>query len=146
MIKFALTPQINEAGNGALLVMSVFAAGYFALYLLRAWRELENHRPFWRKFHYFYTYENKAALAMLTISGGGALKCWSEWYWLHAKNHPDGHSPDSSLVLIAFGVGTAIAVWGFVCLIRALSRYEWKPWTWIALSIFAVGFGLWFAL
>lgn len=128
------TPQLNEVGDGFLLMMFFFAAIYFVFYLWRAWRENVK----------FYTYENKTALALLTVSSGMVIKVGIEWWWLHIRNN--GDRAEYPLLVPLFITGTLVASWGLICLLRSLSRYEWPKFIWLALVAVAFAFAIYFAL
>jgi len=137
---FAIPGWLNEAVNGALVAMLAVTSSVLALALLRAWRDMMPGM----KFRDLYTYENKATIALLTLSAGLMLKVGTEWWWFHLKNK--GMSPNYPLLLPAFLLGSGMSVWGLICLVRAISRYDWPQWRWVWLAIGAVAFGIVFAI
>ena len=135
-MKFEIPPAVNEAGNGALVVLLVTAAMFFAIYLFRSWRDL----PETMKFQTLYTYENKAVIALLTLTIGLSIKVGAEWWWFHLRNN--GMNPNYPVLLPAFLVGTLMSIWGLICLMRAISRYDWPKWRWAWIAIAAIAFGV----
>ncbi len=126
--------QVIEAVTGALLAAFICMAAFMMLYLSRAWRE--SHVPGMR----FYTYENKAAIALAMVACGMALNVFAAWWSIHRRIE---QHPEISVWLTAvYIVGGLQALWGLLCLLRALSRYDWPSWRWAVLSIIVLCCGL----
>lgn len=138
-MNFEIPPAVNEAGNGALVALLVTAALFFAFYLFRSWRDL----PVSMRLRDLYTYENKAVIALLTLTVGLSIKVGAEWWWFHLKNN--GMNPNYPVLLPAFLVGTLTSVWGLICLMSAISRYDWPRGRWAWLAVAAIAFGVAFA-
>lgn len=129
------TAHVREFGSAALFAMLVISVLFFTRYVIVAWSDMGQQRT-WRR---FYTYENKAAIALLTTFFGASIKNGAALVVLHWQN---AHQNPQSLTLAAFyAVGTLVALWGMICLMRALSRYEWPPRRWLVLAFFALAFG-----
>ena len=141
-MNWTLPPQLNEAGNGVLLIMFFFAAIFFTFYIIRAWRETGGNGSI--KWQLFRTDENKTAIAFLTVSVGMTIKVATEWWWFHLVNH--GLKFQYPILVPAFIIGTLTSAWGLLCLLRVLTRYDWSPWTWTWMTIAALMFGIGFAL
>lgn len=129
------TSYVREFGSAALFAMMVISTIFFARYVVTAWIE-QGPRRVWRR---FYNYENKAAIALLTTFIGAAVKNGAALialHWQNADEHPH------TLVLAGFyTAGTLVALWGMICLMRALSRYDWARGTWLVLAFVALAFG-----
>lgn len=138
---YTIPPQFNEAVDGFLLIMLLFASCYFVFYLSREWSEIPPTVNRWRA---FWSYENKTAFSLATLTIGLFLKEGSEWWWFHLHNHGQ-HEAWPVLVPILVG-GAVIGGWGIMCLLRSLARYEWSRWVWIWMTIAAVAFGAGFAI
>ena len=138
-MNFEIPPAVNEAGNGALVALLVTAAVFFLLYLFRSWRDL----PINMRLRDLYTYENKAVIALLTLTVGLSIKVGAEWWWFHLRNN--GLNPNYPVLLPAFLVGTLTAIWGLICLMSAISRYDWPRGRWAWLAVAAIAFGIAFA-
>ena len=123
--------QIDEAGNGTLFIMLGMAACYFLYYLRRAWAETGT----WRNFR---SYENKSALALFTIFSNAALKTGATWWAIHVHRHGEHYGPAVSVLFI---VGTVGILWGVICLLRAMSRYDWPRYMWFLMVAGSLAFG-----
>ena len=130
--------QIDEAGNGTLLIMLAVVAGYFIFYLRRSWVEVpgESWTHRWRR---FYTYENKSALALFTIFSNASLKTGATWWAIHIHRHGDHYG---AFVSALFVVGTIGILWGVVCLLRAMARYDWPRYRWVLMIAGSLVFGI----
>lgn len=130
------TGHVREFGTASLFAMLVLSTCFFGAYVGRAWLELDRSRRWPR----FCTYENKAAIAWLTACLGAAVKNGAALLALHLENA--GEPSDSSLISIGYLVGTFVCLWGMVCLMRALSRYDWPRGTWPTMVIGALAFAV----
>ena len=134
--------QLNEAGNGALFVMLLFGVAYMGKFVgdriieWYGWHGMTNRAK-------FATHTNKAAIGILTMFVGFAIKSGASWWALHVIN--DGGKAPAIVLTPLFVVGTLIGLWGVVCTIRALTPYEWRRYTWLWLTGGAIAFGVAFA-
>lgn len=129
------TAYVREFGSAALFAMLLISILFFGRYVVGAWMD-QGPTKAWRR---FYTYENKAAIALLTTFTGAAMKNSAALLVLHWQN--SGQHPQSLGVAGVYTVGTLVALWGMICLMRALSRYEWPRGRWIMLVAIALAFG-----
>ena len=80
-------------------------------------------------------YPDAGSLAFVLLSTGGAIGIFG---WLRARwgaRTPDRHNVGLTLVLLAIGIVTALAVGGFVTYF-AITEF-WKPWGWTGPPLFA---------
>lgn len=136
-MNISIPASLIEAGVGTLLAMFAIKAGYMIFYLIRAWHEAST-------IHAFYSYENKAALAMFTIAIGMVPALFALWWPLHHRSEIG--SIYGMVFAPIFVSGVLISVWGLICLLRSLSRYEWPRWLWLLLAAGAITFGVGLAL
>jgi len=127
--------HLNTAGNGAIMFMLAIAIVFFSILLRREWNGRDQARG-WRS---IYTPENKAAVAMMTIACGLALKIGSVWWPVVLRSWDYDMQVPAMVPNVA---GTLVTLWGFICLMRALSRYDWSRRTWLWLAGAAILFGV----
>lgn len=128
-----IPPQLVEAGVGTLLAMYAIKVAYMAYYLTREWKESASFKD-------FYRYENKAAFAMMTVATGMVLMLFSMLVPMYLHSH--AQSINAARFVPSFVAGVGVAVWGLMCLLRALSRYDWPNSLWIVVGISAISFGI----
>ena len=132
-----IPPKLNEAGSGAVFLMTLFFAIFLATWLYNTWKK----NP---KRHIFRTYEVKAAFGLFTMFCGLTAKVGAEWWFLHLKNQ--GQNVSYPIMVPLFVFGTLVSLWGMVCLMRSLAPYEWGATRWFWLFICALAFGIFFAI
>lgn len=140
----SIPASLSEFGNGMLFAMFIICDVFFFLYVVRKLRGFAAARYSWQGWTEFYNDENKAAIAWLTMSVGMTMKQWAAWWSLHLHTH--GLKPNFPILTTTFLVGTFMGVWGLICLLRALSRYDWPVWIWGGLIVASVAFSGIFAL
>lgn len=127
---------VLEAVTGALMAAFLLKFVMGVLYLRREWRI---HRLMGRP---FYSYEHKAGIALTTISMGMTINVGASWWAVHRRMLGELSGFGTSMVITGLYVAGALwAIWGLICLMRALTPYSWWRSAWVWTTGFSVGFG-----